>query len=704
MWTRPVAVTTVGRAEIERLNIVTMRDVSELTPNFFIPQYGSRMTSSVYIRGLGARIDQPVVGLSVDNVPILNKDNYDFDLVDIESIEVLRGPQSTLFGRNTMGGQINISTISPLAFQGVRGMAEYGSGNAWKAAVSGYTMFNGRLGMGLSAYMTASDGFYRNVYTGKKVDVERQGSLRWKTVWRPGENLAVDNIFSITASRQGGYPYASVKTGLIEHNDTCFYRRTGITDGISARFKVGEISLASVTAFQYIDDNLTLDQDFLPLDYFTLTQKRHEWAISEDIVVKGDAGSYNWLAGVFGFWRSTRMWAPVTFKADGIENLITGHRNEIMPDYPMRWDEDSFVLHSDFRMPTRGLALYHTSTLNMGAWTLSGGIRLDMERISLDYFNQTKTSYTIYRVLPNGSEEVFSRRPVDISYSGNLSKTFTQLLPKISVTYHLPSSVNESIIYASIAKGYKAGGYNTQMFSDVLQQRLMADMGMAASYDVEEIISYKPEFSWNYEVGAHLGIRPAHLDVEAAAFYIDCHNQQLTMFPPGTVTGRVMTNAGKTRSYGIELSAAYHPTDKWKANISWGYTNATFTEYDNGRTNLTGNHLPYAPAHTLFAGITYSTPAPSLMDGRLIFNANIRGIGKIYWDDENTETQPFYVQAGATVEWQRRNLTVQLWGDNLTGTRFDSFYFVSIGNAFVQRGNPRRIGATLRFNFNSAIN
>ena len=90
---------------------------------------GSRMTSSIYVRGIGARIDQPVVGLNVDNVPFLNKDNYDFDMPDIARIEVIRGPQSTLYGRNTMGGLINIYTISPLNYQGSRVMAETGKGN-----------------------------------------------------------------------------------------------------------------------------------------------------------------------------------------------------------------------------------------------------------------------------------------------------------------------------------------------------------------------------------------------------------------------------------------------------------------------------------------------------------------------------------------------------------------------------------------------
>ena len=122
------ASTLISRAQIERLNIANARDASSIVPNFYIPEYGSRITSSIYVRGMGARIDQPVVGLVVDNVPVLNKDNYDFDIADIESLQMLRGPQSTMYGRNTMGGVVSIRTLSPLSFQGCRLLLEYHKG------------------------------------------------------------------------------------------------------------------------------------------------------------------------------------------------------------------------------------------------------------------------------------------------------------------------------------------------------------------------------------------------------------------------------------------------------------------------------------------------------------------------------------------------------------------------------------------------
>ena len=106
--------TTIGRVDIENRHISSLKEITGFAPNFYNPDYGSRMTSSIYVRGFGSRIDQPVVGLSVDEMPLMNKNSYDFDFFDISKVQLMRGAQSTLYGRNTAGGAINIYTLSPL--------------------------------------------------------------------------------------------------------------------------------------------------------------------------------------------------------------------------------------------------------------------------------------------------------------------------------------------------------------------------------------------------------------------------------------------------------------------------------------------------------------------------------------------------------------------------------------------------------------
>lgn len=688
-----LAPATVARAQqIERLGIATVKGMSELAPNFYIPDYGSRMTSSIYVRGLGARIDQPVVGLNVDGVTFLNKDNYDFDLVDIERIEVLRGAQSILNGRNTMGGQINIVTLSPWRFQGIRAMAEYGRANSVKASAGWYGRVAEAMATSVTGYFTSTDGYHRNAHDGARVDTERQGSLRWKLSYRPSERLAVTNAAAASISRQGGLPYRNLATGLISYDDTAYYRRASVTDGLTVGWTGKRVVVNSVTSFQYIDDDLTADQDFLPLPYFTLTQARREWALTEDLYTRGTRGAYQWLGGAFAFYKHSRMHAPVTFKDKGISDLIEAHPNQMNPTYPISWDERAFLLDSHFLTLTRGLALYMQHRLELGAWMLELGLRWDMERATLIYDSDCASGFTMWHVLPDGHRELYQHVPVEINDHGHLSQTFNELLPKFAAGYSITPRAR---LYASVAKGYKAGGYNSQMFSDVLQQRVMEVLGLTMKYDVDQIVSYKPEKSWNFELGADLGSPSGRVRSKLNAFLITCLDQQLTTFPPGLTTGRIMTNAGRTRSAGIEATLYYKPIDALRLDASYGFTRATFRHYDNGREDFRGKRLPYAPAHTLFLSAAYDLPwQPAGLQPAV--EMALRGVGDIYWNEANTLSQPFYATLQAALSLTARSWSVRLWGENITGTRYDTFYFLSMGNEFMQRGRPWRVGATVR--------
>ena len=199
---RSVAASVAGRRTIERQGITAVKELSRLVPNFYIPDYGSRMTSSIYMRGQGTRIDQPVVGMNIDNVPIMTKENYDLDLLDIERIEVLRGPQSALFGRNTMAGVINVTTLSPFNYQGSRALLSYSSGNSFRIGVSTYHLINDRLGLSVAGGYSSSDGFFTNNYTGSKLDHEKIGEGRAKLQWNAREDLRIDNVLSFSISRQ----------------------------------------------------------------------------------------------------------------------------------------------------------------------------------------------------------------------------------------------------------------------------------------------------------------------------------------------------------------------------------------------------------------------------------------------------------------------------------------------------------------------
>lgn len=694
-----VSATVVGRVALEDLNAVSMKGISDVVPNFFVPDYGSRVTSSMYVRGIGARMDQPAVGLNVDNVPILNKNGYDFDLADIESVEMLRGPQSTLYGRNTIGGLINISTVSPMRYQGWRLSASTGTGNDCNLSAGWYSRPAEKFATALIVSGSCLGGFFRNSYDGRLLDHELSGSLRWKADWRISGRVYLQNALSVSLLDQGGYPYEYVKTGEINYNDPCYYRRFLFTDGLTLRYRGEGFSMTSITTVQRLDDNMTLDQDFLPEPYFTLTQRQHETSVTEDIVFRGDRSDsrYHWLTGAFLFYKHLDMTAPVTFKDKGISSLIEDHRNSANPYYPVKWDTREFPLDSRFAIPAAGAALYHESRLELGGWRLTAGIRLDFETTALDYRSICHTGYEIFRLEDDGALSPERHVSIDIDDSDRLRRNYFNWMPKLGAVYSLPME-GENNVYGVMSRGYKAGGFNTQMFSDVLQQRLMGVMGIGSRYDVDDIVGYRPEYSWNFEVGSHLSFPSARLNIDVSLFYIDCTDQQLTMFPDGNTTGRIMTNAGRTRSFGGELSVSWTPVDRLAFTASYGYTNARFIDFFNGIENFSGKFVPYAPQNTLFIQGVWTIPLPHKHIKALVADVSMRGTGKIYWNEQNSLMQNFYALLGASLSLETKRWSLQVWGKNLTATRYYTFYFMSMGNEFLQRGRPVQAGVTFRIN------
>ena len=705
---QPLSSTVVTRADIQIDNIVDIKSLSDIVPNFYIPNYGSRITSSIYVRGIGARMDQPSVGLTIDNLPVMNKDAYDLEIPDLSEMEMLRGPQSSLFGRNTMCGLINIRTLSPMRFQGLTLSGEVMTNKSIKLQGGWYHKFNETTGFSTSIGLNTIHGDHENQYNGQDVGNERSGNIRLKFEWLPTSRLSISNTLASSMLYQSGYAYSSVESGLINYNDTCFYRRFLISDVLTLNYNFDSWRGTGILSVQHIDDNMTLDQDFLPSSYFTLTQKKQATDVTAEFLGQRTGNhKYNWLGGVFAFYRSMHMQAPVTFKDDGIYNLIEHYRNQANPYYPIKWDSRDFLLNSDFSLPSFGIAAYHESRYSAGRWNFSAALRLDYERIFLRYNSYTNTSYTIFSN-PSGSLQTpFSEwtpyREVEvlIDDDGKSHMSYLTLLPKVSVIYSLPENLGN--LYATFGKGYKAGGYNTQMFSDVLQQRLMSLMGIGSRYDIDKIVKYKPEYSFNYEIGGHLdfsryspGSQAANLKLDFSLFYIDCRDQQLTMFPEGNTTGRIMTNAGKTRSIGGELSVWWNPWSTITFIANYGYTNARFIKYTDGKEVYDGNRLPYAPANTLFLQGLYTLEIPKFERRALIFDINLRGTGNIYWNEANTLKQPFYALLGASVTLKAPRWEIQLWGRNLTATDYNTFYFMSIGNEFLQKGTKVRGGIVIR--------
>ena len=695
--------TSVSGVDVENRQIITPKDLSLTVPNYLHADYGSKMTSSVYIRGIGSRMEQPALGLYVDNIPILNKNNYDFDFFDIQYINVLRGPQGTLYGRNTIGGIIDVHTLSPFSYQGTRLNVGASNRNTWTARVSTYQKPTEQAAFSLALNHYSSDGFFTNIYDNTAADRILSESMRSKVQVKLSPQWMIENILSANFVKQNGFAYspyneATGKASAINHNDPCTYNRWGISNGLVFKYSGDNIRFLSTTSYQYMDDEMILDQDFLPVAMFTLCQSQRENAVTQEFVVRSakQTTRWQWISGAFGFYKQLDMAAPVLFKKDGIDELILANANAgiqtVFPNAKLLIEETQFPIESNFNLPVFGFSLYHQSVFKTGSWEFTGGIRADYEQTAIRYTNTADIHYRFTATMP-------SYKLLHVEMTDKQSKMFFEILPKLMVMY----KTKAGNICASIARGYKTGGFNTQIFSDILQNKmmndLMSDLGVYFSetntgYNAKTAIAYKPEYSWNYEIGGHLELLNKDLSIDAALFYLDCYDQQLTVFPQGKTTGRLMSNARQMRSIGGELSVNYRYND-FRLTGTYGHTNAQFVVYDSGNENFAGRRVPYAPVNTVSLNGEYNLNISRKWADNMLFNLSWQGAGKIYWNENNTLSQPFYGLLNMNILLKKGNFGFGAWGKNVTGTEYNTFYFKSVGSSFVQRGKPFQTGISI---------
>ena len=712
----PISSSVANLSMLEREGISSVKQLSAMMPNFYQPDYGSRMTSSIYVRGFGARIDQPVIGMTVDGVPYLNKNNYDFEMADVARVELLRGPQSTLYGRNTMGGQMNIYTLSPLHYEGLRGAVEYGSGNSVRAKLNFYDKASDKFAYSVGGYYNRTDGFFDNAYDGSDVDWGESAGGRLRTIWQMGGGWSLDNTASFGYNYEGGYAYAKYDVeqdvlSEVNYNDMSRYMRYNFSDGLVLSHTGDEYKFTATTSYQFMHDRMRMDQDLTTMPIFTLKQEQREHAFTEDVVLRTNDSSrrWQWVTGAYGFYKKIDMHAPVSMLEGAIDNLILGNMPAMIKQF---LTIDPFVLDSNFDLPTYGLALYHESSLRAGErWRFTAGLRLDYEASKMKYDNYASVNYS-FNMPPMGPGMPpisITNRAFEIPFNGEEKLDYLELLPKFAVNF----TTGVGDLYATATRGYKAGGFNTQIFSDILQNKMknglmgdaMSQMGRPSApaepspYDEASVTTYDPEYSWNYEVGGHLRFAEGRLNVDFAAFWIECRDQQLTVFPEGLTTGRMMSNAGESRSLGAELSVNWTPNDKFSLSGNYGYTNAKFEEFNDGVTDYSGNYLPYAPQHTSSLMASYSIPVNCSLLDDITLNASWQGVGKIYWNEANTLKQNFYSLLNASVEFRKGDYSLSLWGRNLANADYYTFYFKSMGRDFMSQGKPIRFGATLNFAF-----
>ena len=736
---QPISSSMFSTNDMNRLAVHDLSQLSQYVPSFVMPAYGSRLTSSMYVRGIGSRINNPAVGVYYDNIPLMSKAAFNNHFYMLDRVDIMRGPQGTLYGQNTEGGLVRIYSKNPMNYQGTDIRLGIGTGLYSNVEVAHHHRPNDHLAFTVAGFYSGLKGFFDNQNFKQKNDLTNEAGGKFRLIFAPTQKLTFDWTADYQYVNQNGFGYGEfqpIQESTLAPYDLNVqdpattimngYKRNMLNTGLSIGYDTGKLLFTSTTSYQYLKDLMLMDQDYMAPDYLRLEQRQKMNALTQEFVLRSHSYTrWQHTSGLFGSYQWLRTDAPVYFGEEMRNTLATtilGYMPERVRSMFTIWEIPTLDVAEKFHTPQMNLGLFHESNIlltNRLKATL--GFRLNYDKVKIDY--DTQALMLLHYAAQMGPRSMEFTNGLLSPLSQSLDKSFTQFLPKVGLTYSFADNLGN--VYALVSKGYRSGGYNIQMFSDILQSDLMTNGKDISSLQnetktlehsaedyaaIEETIAYKPEESWNYELGTHLNLFEGKVHADFALYYMQIRNQQLSQMSGKYNYGRIMVNAGKSHSLGAELSLRGKAVDNaldW--GVTYAYTNAKFDEYQpnlgNSYSSLgtetlgedyEGNYVPFVPQHTFSAMADYHI-------GRFTLGANVAGQGKTWWDEANTYNQKFYATLGAHADYDFGRVVISLWGRNLTDTKYNTFAISSSAAGgqryFAQRGVPFHAGIDVRMHF-----
>ena len=711
---QPLSSSVFTDNELTSLNVRDISGLSYFVPSMSIPAYGSRLTSSTYMRGIGSRSGNPAVGVYYDNIPLVNKSSFNSHFYGIDRVDVLRGPQGTLYGMNTEGGLMRVYSKNPMNYQGTDLRLSLATGLQSDVEIAHYHRPSDKFAFSTSAFYSGQKGFFDNTYLNEHADLSNEFGGKARLVWLPADGWNIDFTTDYQYVNQNGFPYGEYDSETKHFNEPQTtllngYKRQMVNSGLHVTYTTPSLLFASTTSHQYLYDQMVMDQDYLPEDYLQLEQRQKMNAITQELSLRSlGGGKWNHASGVFFSKQWLKTDGPVYF-GEAMNNKILTNMGMPPAMAQMLSISDNYV-PGTFRTPQWNVGVYHESHIKIfDRLTLTLGLRYDYQKVSIDYATQSMFTLTGKgTMMMPGQGGQMIQIPVDFTskfvsrLENQTDKGYSELLPKFGLTLDLGSGSN---LYAVVSKGFRAGGYNIQMFSDIFsnEQReigkgfaAMAKGDMTVEHTaedyakVEETITYKPETSWNYELGTHLNLFGGKLHADAAVYYMRVRDLQLSVMAGDYGYGRQMINAGRSSSCGLELSLRGTALDNrftWAA--TYGYTHSQLLDYND-------NQVPFIPSHTFSAMTDYRI-------GKFTFGLNVAGNGPTYWDVDNEYRQKLYATLGAHAMVDFGCIKLNVWGRNLTDTKYNTMLVNSsidgTKRSFAQQGNPLQVGADLIMHF-----
>jgi len=699
----PVTVTAFTAETIKAAGIETPRDFVAMVPNMTIVEVQNVGNSFITIRGISqARNSEPSVAVLVDGVLEPNPYEFDQELFDIKQIEVLKGPQGALYGRNAIGGAIIIHTADPTDHFTGEGKVGIGNGLSEKAqvAISGPIDSAGTLKYRASLNFYNTDGYLQNSYLDHKADPYKDYSGRLRLLWEPSEQWAADlrlfrdhvettayyyiiprddeaNVFSSFTTP----PNANDVTSPIQTNNLGSDTRD-ITDiALKLDFKPGFGTFTAISDYNHTKEIDTGDAyDFRPIDtsiannfFFTFVPPALGGTFDEsqsqfvDVTTYSQelrftsqkTGGFSWIAGAY-YIHTDRFISTgnLVDRGEGIPHVYETPR--VDPNNPFATNTNVTFLADSQRndaWAVFGDAIYEFNP----QWELDAAIRYDED-------SRANTTKTPQNFLPPNSGAV----------TGEVRhETFDSTQPNGTLRYKPTDNLT---FYGGWSRGFRSGGFNQTGVGAVA-----ASEGKLGVHDI-----FQAEVADTWEVGAKSQFLDRRLTANLAIFHTDSHNGYF-FFYESTTSTQNLGNLDATYK-GAELELSAKASDRVDLYANFGYTDGKITHMED--PTVIGNKPPLLTKDTINAGIQYHQPLGDQLSG--VLRLDYQFIGRTWWDPYDlTSRDPvnlLNLRAGLNADrW-----SVTAWAKNLTDKIYNAEF--STGG-FLWRAPPRRYGVDFTFKF-----
>ena len=653
----PVSLTALTKDWLALTGAATVTESGAYAPNAYFSEFSARKLSNARFRGIGSSPANPGITTYFDGVPQLNTNTSNIDLLDIEQVEFVRGPQSALFGRNTLGGLINVASARPslsrwtgsLATPFANRDAREVRGNASGPLIAD------RLGMGVSLAYSRRDGFTTNDLTGH--DLDRRSGLSGKAqlLWTPSSLWETRVIFTGERARDGDYALSDLgglrRTPFHTARDFEGHTDRDLTSTtVLARREGSRVSLSSTTGIVRWKTHDATDLDYTPVPLITRDNAEEATQFTQEIrlasaavapLALGRTATLKWQAGLFLFTQD--------YEQDAVNAFAPGVISQFLP-FPISQHSPQSAL-DDF-----GVGFYGQGTATLaGTVDLSLGARMDHER-------KEAVLDTYYTPAIAAPRHVASDR------------SFSNISPQASVGVRVQPG---KLLYAAAGRGFKAGGFNP------------------ASPAGNE--AYAEEHTWNIEGGLKTAWAGGRVVANASVFHINWDDMQLNLPDPAVPGQFYIANVGGATSRGVELEVIGRARQGVDVFGQLGYTHARFKDGSvSSGANVAGKDVPNTPEYTATLGTQLSHAVRQ--DVTIFGRAELVLTGTFKYDDLNLEGQDAYSLANLRAGARSRYLFAEAWVKNAFDTRYVPVAFAYgpfAPSGFIgEMGRPRTFGVT----------